>query len=389
MTGPYYIMKSTTTIDVRLNNAHTIIHELEVRKEATNSEIAQEYGYSVSTVSNIVNILKKDTMIVDLGAKQSSGGRRPVQIGLNPNYHYFVGIHITKHIVHAVLMNFSGQIVKDYFTYISFEDTEEYWSSIAAICDQMAENISEPISVGIAVPGICDFETDRIFSLKSLGIKSLRISDLQNLFHDSVSVNDEIRLSGIAQLYGKSQYSNSVFLTLNRRVGGGLILNNEIFSLSQFDCSFGDMLISVNSDDSSHSLPGSFSSFCSASQIIDTLREQGIPDVYDDFFAALKEGNPYYQGLWNKYLDYLAIGLHNIRAIFGLDIVIGGEMAVFLASYEDELYERLQKWPTASTFDSQKYLFFSEHGKFDAALGAALYARSCFLYSNLPAILQS
>lgn len=389
MTGPYYIMKSTTTIDVRLNNAHTIIRELEARKEATNSEIAQEHGYSVSTVSNIVNILKKENLIVDLGAKQSSGGRRPVQIGLNPGYHYFVGIHITKHIIHAVLMNFSGQMIKDYFTYLSFEETEEYWNSVVSICAQMTETITEPVSVGIAVPGICDFETDRIFSLKNLGIKSLKISDIQNLFPDSVFINDEVRLSGIAQLYGKSQYSNSVFLTLNRRVGGGLILNNEIFSLSQFDCSFGDMLISANSDDSSHSLPGSFSSFCSASQIIDTLREQGIPDVYDDFFSALKEGNQYYQDLWNEYLDYLAIGLHNIRAIFGLDIVIGGEMAGFLASYEDELYDRLQKWPTASTFGSHKYLFFSEHGKYDAALGAALHSRSCFLYSNLPAILQS
>lgn len=379
-------MKKTNLADVRVQNAHIILHELELHDATTNTDIAMAHHLSIPTVTKIINVLNQNALVRYLGENQSSGGRRAKRIGLNPDYHYFVGLSITKHIVSAAVINFSGAIIHSDNIYCQFEDTPAYWESIRNFAASVTTDLKHPFSYGLTIDGICDFDNNQILDLQNLGICTLPISQIRNNLQFDFSINNASRLAGFAQLYGKDQFANSVFVALNRRISGSLILNNDIFSLNQFDCSFGNMVISTGSDDTSYGPAGSVASFCSASRIIDTLREEGIPDTYDEFFSSLQNGNTRYQKMWDEYLDCLAATIHNIHAVFGLKVIVGGEMANYLPPYYNNLCSRIDRW--SSFVPASAYLFFSEHGRYDAAVGAALLARKDYIIAQLPDILQ-
>ncbi|MCI8531421.1 MAG: ROK family protein [Lachnospiraceae bacterium] len=379
-------MRKTNLMDVRLQNANTILHELELHEGTTNTEIALTYRFSIPTVTKIVNVLKQNDMVQYLGANQSSGGRRAKRIGLNPDYRNFIGLFISKHIVYLAVIDFTGKVIKNSSVYCQFEDTPSYWESIRQLIEDILQFTTAPCTCGLAVPGICDYEHDQIIRLDSLGISSLSISAVRKHMQCDIWINNSEKISGLAQLYGKEQYTNAVFVTLNRHISGVLILNNEIFTFSSFDCAFGDMIISRESKHVSCGPAGTFNSLCSSSFIIDLLRKEGIEDLYDSFFQALNNGNEHYLQLWNEYLDHLAVGIHNIHAVFGINVVVGGEMANYLPPYFEELCCRIDR--LSALVPAKDYLLFSEYGRFDSAIGAALDARKEYIRTNLPILLQ-
>lgn len=379
-------MKKTNLVDVRLQNANTILHELELHEGTTNTDIALAYRFSIPTVTKIINVLKKYDMVRYLGTTQSSGGRRAKRIGLNPDYHNFAGLHISKHIIYLSVIDFTGQAIKNESVYRNFEDTSSYWSFLCDFIDDTTRFTTVPCTYGLAVPGICDHEHGLITHLHSLGISSLAISAVQDYLKREIQVNNSEKISGLAQLYRKETYANAVFLTLNRQISGVLILNNEVFPLSPYDCTFGDMILSKGPGHDPSRSGETFVSSCSSSHIIDTLREEGYMGLYDEFFQSLNQGNEHFAKLWDEYLDHLAIGIHNIHAAFGINVVVGGEMANYLPPYFNELCDKIDQYSTL--VPARDYLLFSEYGRFDSAIGAALYARKAYIQAQLPALFQ-
>lgn len=81
---------------------------------------------------------------------------------------------------------------------------------------------------------------------------------------------------------------------------------------------------------------GCLEAYCSTARISTDL---GI--TREEFFAGLEAGNETYAALWKEYLDYLAIGIHNIRMVLDCNIVLGGVLAQFMEPYLGELRARL------------------------------------------------
>lgn len=377
-------MRVSNTMGVRLHNARTIIHEIELRREVTNAEIAQKHALSVATVSNIVNILKKSRMVLDAGSRASTGGRKPTQIALNPDYQHFVGLNISKHVVQAALLRFDGSIATLRFVYREFDQSDEYWAFLSDFCQKIVADAKCPACVGIGVPGSVEHDNLRITGTGTLGWDNVDFSGLLKRFDNQIAISDSARLAGLAQLYGKEGYANSVYLLLSRRIGGTLIVDNDISVLSQSDCNFGSMILSMGHEP--NQVNGTFSEYCSASRIIDTLRSWGSDFGYVDFFRELDAGNAEFGAMWDDYMTHLAVAVYNIRAIFGMDIVVGGEMAEFLRPYFHELCSRIRSLDESG--QPETYLHFSEYGQYDDAIGAALLARSQYLDRGLPAVLK-
>ena len=76
--------------------------------------------------------------------------------------------------------------------------------------------------------------------------------------------------------------------------------------------------------------------YCSTTRISTDL---GI--TREEFFEGLEQGNPDFQKRWDKYLDYLAIGINNIRMVLDCNVVLGGVLAQFMEPYIADLRQRL------------------------------------------------
>ncbi|MDD3141808.1 MAG: N-acetylglucosamine repressor, partial [Lachnospiraceae bacterium] len=56
--------------------------------------------------------------------------------------------------------------------------------------------------------------------------------------------------------------------------------------------------------------------------------------------------NKEYERIWDEYLYYLSIAIHNLHMAFDSDIIIGGYVGQYINRYMDELKSRVRKIDT-------------------------------------------
>lgn len=82
---------------MKIQNLTNIMTCLLSLRSATKAELVQITGLSNSTVSDSINNLLKQELVVSIGMKKSMGGRRATIYRLNPFYGQFIGLDLTKH----------------------------------------------------------------------------------------------------------------------------------------------------------------------------------------------------------------------------------------------------------------------------------------------------
>lgn len=244
-----------------------------------------------------------------------------------------------------------------------------------------------PCRVGLALPGFVDQDRNKAWGIFTLDVWEISLDDLSEILANPVTAGDSCTLAGVAQIFGKSNYGDSFFILLSRRISGILIREKEIFRLQKSSLDVGSMIVDPSCNTSDYGIPGSFLELCTASRIIDQARACTEVDTLENFFEELGKGNRELAEIWDAYLKNLSIALHNIYAVFGVDIVIGGEMATYIEPFAKELGQHIRAITPKHPRDMN--LHFSAYGKYDDAFGAALEARSSHIKEQLPVILRN
>lgn len=380
-------MRIANTIEVRQSNALNILTDIECNPGITNAEIAQKRGLSVPTISNIVNILKNNNVLIAAGTGESSGGRRPLQLSVNPGFNDYIGVSISKHIIYLVFIDFEGTIRDREEVYRNFEDTKAYWSGIRQLMETFEAKTGTSCRWGLALPGFVDHETNMVYDTNTLGVPEISLDKIYEILGTQVTIGDSCRLAGMAQIFGKDDYEDACFVLLSRRISGVVFRNSSIIKMRKSSMDIGTMILDPHCQTSTYGLAGSFLDLCSSSRIVDILKESTSKVRYEDFFNEIENGNQEYSELWDEYLKHLTMALHNIFAFFGIDIVLGGEMAKYIEPYSQKLDGYLREMIPGSGDDAS--LRFSTYGEYDEAFGAALEARSSHVKEVLPEILKN
>ena len=391
--------KISNPAEIRLQNTGIILKEICSHPGITLSSISEKQRISFPTVASITSILKKEKIVLETGHHASSGGRKAAKLSINPELGRYCGISISKHNFRVALLKADGTVLYSNTIYKIYRDSKEYLDYLRELFAQLTADTVLPVYTAIALPG--QLNTDRSCYVNQDGFEedSFSISPLQDAFADLefLEICQASRIGALAELNKNPDHIDCVYLLLNRDISGTVILDDLVFELSEQDCDFGGMLIAGSPDPNDTAKISSFVKCCSASSIIAKLIEIGYDNPYDlnngppygdryeYIFEQISAGNTYLASLWDNYLRNLALGLFNIRRMFGLDIVIGGEMAPHIAASSSRLEELLNSLSPSSG----PFFHFSTSGYADDAVGAALHARNQHMVQMAKQIMNS
>ena len=96
---------------MRATNLQVIFDYIRRNEPASRRDIAEFGGLTVAAVSNITSKLLANGLVVEVGAGESVGGRRPTLLGINADCRYAVGIDLTTKQMKLVITNFKAQIM--------------------------------------------------------------------------------------------------------------------------------------------------------------------------------------------------------------------------------------------------------------------------------------
>ena len=257
-------LHSADQMVVKKINTSLILNCLRYQESLTRAQLATQTGLNRSTVTNLVDDLMKQHLIIETGIQASSGGRPGIELSLNPHAGASIGIEFKDTFVTVVLTDFIAKIIwrkKIQFTNRTLRvDFEALYPKIEALVEEAlhsaAEHDMRVLGLGIALPGPVNVGEGVSIHAPNLGWRNLPIRKIfAERFQLPVFVGNGAALSALSErhygAYGaSSKAQNMIYISTSHiGIGGGIFLNNQLYhGVSGYAGEIGHVVVNPDGD---------------------------------------------------------------------------------------------------------------------------------------------
>ncbi len=214
------------------------------------------------------------------------------------------------------------------------------------VCDEAGVAFEEIGGVGIASPGSIDSENGVVLysnniPMRKFPIAAMLCEKLGGNVKVSVANDADAAAWGEAVAGAAKGTSNSIMVTLGTGVGGGIVINNKLYSgFNGAGGELGHTVIELDGAQCSCGRRGCWEAYSSATALIRMTREKleecratGRPTIMTDkpkisgrtACDAMRAGDEPAKEVYDKYIKYLACGITNMINIFQPEVIsLGG-----------------------------------------------------------------
>ncbi|MFA9556605.1 ROK family transcriptional regulator [Evansella sp. AB-rgal1] len=387
VTGSFQLMKSM--------NRSLILNTIRTNGAISRADIAKITKLTPPTVTNIVNELLKENLVVESKTGISSGGRKPILLSINSSSRYIIGLDVGVKKIRYALSDLNANLLVSKVKRMPPQLTVESFLQVLVqviqdSIDGMEENKDKLLGIGIAMHGIVDSETGTSLFAPSLKLEGIKVKEhLEQLFEIPVRMENDAKALALGeQWFGNGQgIRDLICINVGEGIGAGLIVNNRIFHGSNSIAGeIGHTMIDMNGPLCTCGSVGCFQTLASGQ----ALRERAMKEISlgkettliekvnseisnidgHIIYECAKKGDTLSQQVLKDTGHYIGIGIINIIHFFNPSlIIIGGGVSkakeFILEPINNVINDR------AITHDSKKTpIIFSALGDNGSLIGA-------------------
>lgn len=222
---------------VRKMNRSLILKTLRTDHTLSRARLASETGLNPSTVSNIINDLLNENLVMETHLFQPDIGRPSRLLELNPSGGCALGVEINVDYLLAILTDFTANILwRKRVAIDPREGQQKILSEIEALISNglHTEQSSglKVLGISIAVPGLVDYRNGYLKIAPNLQWHDVPILDiLQERFDIPIFVENEANAAALGEYYfGAARgVENFIYLSTGVGLGGGIVIDGKLF----------------------------------------------------------------------------------------------------------------------------------------------------------------
>ena len=263
---------------------------------------------------------------------------------------YRIGIDLGGTNIKAGIVNEDGKIVKSMSTKtkkgvepdVIIKDMVDLTKKLIDSCGITIKDI---LHIGIGVPGIANNETGVVVKAVNISFLDVPIREkMQKYFNVPIYLANDANCAALAEsLFGETKgVKNSLTVTIGTGIGGGIIINNELYEGSNFaGGELGHISLIMDGKQCSCGRKGCFEVYASATalknQAMEVVSKNKNTTIYNKVsgdinrvearvvFECAKRKDKVAEEIIDKYIKYLSAGLITLINIFQPDVIaIGG-----------------------------------------------------------------
>ncbi len=202
------------------------------------TDISKMTELNIVTVSNYINHYIKKNLVIEGELDESTGGRKPVLVELNPKAGYIVGVGLNMLSMVAVLVDLEINVIKEIKRERLPENSEAVIHQMVDLAKEVIEQSDvekdKIVGVGVGVPGIIDERGRTIRWPQSLGDKDINVcSSIKDTFESKLGIPAFVENDANAAVLGEKWLGLDRdvrhMLYMFSGVGCGILINEEIY----------------------------------------------------------------------------------------------------------------------------------------------------------------
>ncbi len=231
------LLKDRTLTDKERKNL-AILEVIRKNGPISRTDISKITEFNIVTVSNYVNHYIKKSLVVEGELDESTGGRKPVLVELNPKSAYIIGIGLNMLSMVGVLVDLETNVIYEVKKERKPENSESMMEELILLAEEIIEKSDvdkdKIAGLGVAIPGIIDERGRTIRWPGALGTKDVSICiSIKDLFEKRLNIPTFVENDANAAVLGEKwlgldrDVKHMVYMFSG--VGCGIMINGEIF----------------------------------------------------------------------------------------------------------------------------------------------------------------
>ncbi len=331
-----------------MKNIRQIIFEgIAASEPISRIRLAERYSIRVATVTEQTRKLLNDGLIIEGGTEQSTGGRKPVLLSLNPHHSSVAGIRVTRESIKCGL--FSMDLKKKAEFNNKFDGKIDNKVLLCALKESLSNAIEAAVkfkmpvkAVAVSFPGKVDPVKGIFFKAAGFpGPESLKIKEfIAKEFKIPSVVDHDVAGLAITEYYLDSACAcqNMGVLFIDEGIGSRFIIDGKLFRGSRNGAGeFGHLSLDTGGPECYCGNRGCFEQLAGISAL-----ERKYGGSFEDMLKCAAAGEVKALSLFDQAGAYIGEAIVNIFNFMDLErIVINGRITEAAAYIEKSMIRRL------------------------------------------------
>ena len=374
------------SVYIRDLNQASIFSMIHRHGPISRKELANISNYSSATISNHVKTLLDNKYILEIDKGDSTGGRRPIYLSVNPSKAYILVMLIEVSKIEIMLFDIKFEIVSKKTFQIDDRAEKMINKSIIYIKEMLNLNqISEKriLGIGISFPGLIDRDSKSLVFAPNLGWQNVNVLKLiRKSFNFPVIVENEANAAALGEkVFGESEAKNLVYVSINEGVGCGIIINNRLYRGSNGNAGeFGHIIIDNAGQQCHCGNKGCWETISSETFIKNRVNSLSGYDLnIEEIYEKAHNSDQQITSILNTVGSNIGLGLVNIiNALSPDELIIGGNI-VKAEKFIKDAISLVIKENVLTIFSDKINIKFSELIKSAPSYGTAqMVFNKCF-----------
>src|ERR687893_2664308 len=224
--------RSSTIRDI---NRQFVLNYIRDREPISRAEIARSTELQRSTVSTIVEELKDEGLIEEIGAGASTGGRRPTLLRLRAAGATAIGVDITPSSTTVATSDLAGRVIARE----RFENSPRPEELAAHVIERLSELAGREhqgaiAGVGVSLPGLVDTGSGRAIYIPFFRWRDWPIAEeIERATGLKARVDNDANAAALAELwFGRPEVSEArdfIIALVAEGIGTGIVFDGQIY----------------------------------------------------------------------------------------------------------------------------------------------------------------
>jgi predicted NBD/HSP70 family sugar kinase len=224
--------RSSTIRDI---NRQIVLNYVREREPISRADIARETALQRSTVSTIVEELKLEGLVEEVGAGKSTGGRRPTLLRLRAAGALAIGVDITPSSTTIATCDLAGRVLRREEFANSPRPGEMISLVIDCVREMAARETGQKVEgVGVSLPGLVDTDRGRAVYIPFFRWRDWAIAEeVEAATGLTVRVDNDANAAALAELwFGRPEISDArdfIMVLVAEGIGTGIVFDGQIY----------------------------------------------------------------------------------------------------------------------------------------------------------------
>ncbi|AZO93827.1 ROK family protein [Iocasia frigidifontis] len=309
-------------------------------------ELADNTGYSAATVTNHVKTLLKNGYVIETEKGDSTGGRKPVYLTVNPHKAYIFAVSIEVKEVKLIMFNLKFSIeTKLTFPIVDKNPTgvvQRLLQEIDMMLMDKGISLENVMGIGISVPGLIDRGKQALDFAPNLGWRKIAIAEMLREKYDlPIVIENEANAAVIGEReFVYPDINNIVYVSINEGIGCGIIFDGKLYRGASGNAGeFGHIIINSSGPYCHCGNKGCWETLASENYIVKTVNKKlDTKMTKEEIYQQGKKGNKQIIDILHETGENIGIGLVNIiNSLSPAYLILGGH----ISSVKDIIYDQM------------------------------------------------